>query len=132
MDVLEAEDEAAFALPCPRLEGSTCQIYADRPETCKAFRCKTLRSALAGEIDEESALKRIADARTALGEVWRQLPEGATIRDARRWRRQAGKASASKQLRASSTLMIALGLLDIELDLNFRKPGQRQVMSRED
>lgn len=132
MRVIEAEDETAFGLPCPQLDGCRCQIYLERPRTCRAYRCETLRAAEDGKLSMDGALARIISARAALEKVLNHLPRGATVCDARRWRREAGQAAASSCLATSPELMIALGLLDLELDRHFRKAGQRQIMPRED
>jgi hypothetical protein len=74
--------------------------------------------------------KPIFATRAALAKLPSQLPQGATLTDARRWRcdtREAPDAAPSAQPMA----MVALMLLDILLDQHFRKPGQRQVLPRE-
>ena len=131
LKVLEADGKFGFALPCPQLDGAVCQVYARRPQTCRSFRCETLKAVEAGDLPYEEGLGRVTQARAALDQVHANLPDGATITDARRWRREAGQAEASAQLNASPMLMMALGLLDVLLDQHFRKPGQRQVMPRE-
>lgn len=35
-------EEGAFALPCPRLNGTKCETYKDRPTICGTFRCALL------------------------------------------------------------------------------------------
>lgn len=130
--VLEADQKFGFGLPCPQLEGAVCQVYAQRPNTCRAFRCEVLKSVESGDLPYELGLERVEKGRAALAQVHAQLPKGASITDARRWRREAGEAEASEALNASPMLMMALGMLDLVLDEYFRKPGQRQVMPVDD
>jgi hypothetical protein len=35
-------EEGVFALPCPRLNGTRCETYIDRPAVCGTFRCALL------------------------------------------------------------------------------------------
>jgi len=126
--ILEADGKFGFGLPCPQLEQAVCQVYQARPQTCRTFRCITLRAHEAGEITFDEGMERIEQARNALAEIHAQLPDGATITDARRWRREAGKAEATDALNASPMLMMALGMLDVVLDQHFRRPDQRQIM----
>ena len=45
--------------PCPAFCGSHCSIYESRPERCRLFECRQLKSVAAGEITEDAALDRI-------------------------------------------------------------------------
>ncbi len=130
--VLEADQKFGFGLPCPQLEGAVCQVYDQRPNTCRTFRCEVLRSVEAGDLDYQQGLQYVSQGRAALAQVHAQLPEGATITEARRWRREAREAEASEALNAPPMLTMTLGMLDLVLDQHFRKPGQRQVMPVED
>jgi uncharacterized protein len=129
--VLEAEGRYGFAQPCPALDGAWCRAYAQRPQTCREFRCKLLRSVEAGDITLTEAESIITRTLMARDDALAQLPPGATFIDARRWRREAGAAGPAATLNSSPMLMIALGLLDIQLDQHFRKASDRQIMARE-
>ena len=128
LTILEDNKKFGFGLPCPQIDGAVCQVYDKRPQTCRAFRCEVLKSVEAGDLAYEEGLQHVEQGRAALAQVHAQLPERATITDARRWRREASQADASEALNASPMLMMALGMLDLILDQHFRKPGQRQVM----
>ena len=128
MAVVEADDKAGFLFPCPQLACATCQIYSIRPQTCRGYRCETLKALDAGKIDLAEGLSRVKQGREAFERIQAELPEGKTVTDARRWRREAGKAEASEELNASPMLMMALGMLDVVVDQHFRRPDQRQVM----
>lgn len=128
LSVLSDSGKFGYAFPCPQLDGAVCKVYDKRPEVCRTFRCKTLREFEAGNITFDESIGRISAAKNALGETHKHLPQGATLTEARRWRRQAGDAEADKTLNAPPMLMMALGMLDIVLDEHFRKPEQRQVL----
>lgn len=59
--VVQTEKGPAFAHPCQLLNGKICGAYDERPKTCRAFRCKILRSVEAGELSEADALVRIEE-----------------------------------------------------------------------
>lgn len=131
MDVVEADSEAGFMLPCPQLDGAFCKVYQTRPQTCHTYRCETLKALDIGEIDRDTAQERVDEARAAFAQLHAQLPEGSTLTDARRWRREAAQGEAAGTLNAPPMLMMALGMLDVVIDRHFRRSDQRQVMERE-
>ena len=131
MAVVEADEKAGFLFPCPQLDCGVCQIYAIRPQTCHGYRCETLKALDRDEINLEQGLARVQEGREAFEQVKAHLPEGKTVTDARRWRREAGKSEASDELNVSPMLMMALGMLDVVVDQHFRRPDQRQVMPME-
>jgi uncharacterized protein len=57
-------ENRGFHQPCPYYAGC-CTAYADRPETCRKFRCKTLISLEAGEISFATASARTREVREA-------------------------------------------------------------------
>ncbi|MEM7664376.1 MAG: YkgJ family cysteine cluster protein [Pseudomonadota bacterium] len=128
LKVLRNGEKFGYGFPCPQLDGAVCRVYDKRPEVCRNFRCKTLREYEAGDIDVGEGMERIRAARNALSETYKQLPDGTTLTEARRWRRQAGEAAAGETLNASPILMMALGMLDVVLDEHFRRPEQRRVL----
>jgi hypothetical protein len=131
MAVLDAGDEFGFALPCPALDGAFCTAYANRPATCRNYRCQLLRAAEAGEVAVEDALGIIASAREAAALVTAQLPKGESITDARRRRRKAAVSDGAAMMIAPPGLMMALGMLDLVIDQHFRKASERQVLPRD-
>ena len=128
MAVLEADGKTGFMLPCPQLDCAVCQVYEVRPQTCRDYRCEILKAVQAGGLDFADGLSRVKEGRAAFDQVSGQLPEGTTIADARRWRREAAQSEAAAELNASPMLMMALSMLDLVLDQHFRRPDQRQVM----
>lgn len=129
--LIDTEGTFGFALPCPALEGAQCRAYAARPETCRAFRCKLLRAVEAEHLTAAEALVIVVRTRALYEAARNQLPAHATLIDARRWRREAEAAGASPAPIVAPALMIALGMLDLQLDQHFRKTSERQIMPRE-
>src|SRR5688500_2967630 len=41
LPILDRE-KPGFALPCPRLDGTVCTIYASRPRVCGRYKCQLL------------------------------------------------------------------------------------------
>lgn len=131
MDVVEADGQSGFHLPCPQLDGASCRIYAERPQTCRSYRCKVLRGLEEGDITWSEAQERVEQAHAAMDYLAQQLPAGAHVSDARRWRRETADAGGIPSPHASPMLMMALGMLDLVLDKHFRRVDQRQVMPRD-
>lgn len=131
LDAVEADGAYGFHLPCPQLHGACCKVYDQRPQTCRDYRCQTLRALEAGDITRSEAIERIQRAQTAMVELWQHLPEGTSVVDARRWRREGAQSGGMPSPQASPLVMVALGMLDLVLDKHFRRVDQRQVMPRE-
>ncbi|TFI58330.1 YkgJ family cysteine cluster protein [Sphingomonas parva] len=113
----------AFSLPCARLEGSRCSIYAARPTICRTYRCGVLQAAEAGEIRLDEARAKIAKARSLTQAVRALLPHGISLTQARReWlARMAEPATESGESRAAhAPLDLALTVLNLYLDRHFR------------
>jgi uncharacterized protein len=62
--------------PCPAHTGSRCTVYDARPIRCRLFACRQLLGVEAGEISENAALEKIAEARRLTDRV-RSLLESA-------------------------------------------------------
>ena len=56
LPVQTGEHRPAFSLPCPRLEGTICGIYAERPNACRRYRCQLLLDVDAGSVPAAFAL----------------------------------------------------------------------------
>ena len=56
-------DTELLALPCAGLRGTTCSVYAHRPQCCRTFECRLLQNARRGAVTVDDALARISDAR---------------------------------------------------------------------
>ena len=75
-------DADVLPLPCAALRGTCCRIYAQRPQTCRAFECRLLQEAHRGAISVPAALARIAATRAQVQHV-KALLSTAKARPAR-------------------------------------------------
>ena len=64
-----------FAQPCAAFNGCRCQIYAERPQYCRAFECALLKKFKAGKIEADAALRLIRRALRRADKVKRLLRE---------------------------------------------------------
>lgn len=110
-------DQAIFKLPCGFQQGAVCQMYPDRPRTCRAYTCETLRALDARTIDRPEADRRTSEAKTAIARLRTHMLPGESFRELRT--RFGAAAAASKELG------LALLLHDLALDRYFRRPHQR-------
>ena len=59
LDIVEIPGGHAFRQPCPRQEGVACTVYDERPDHCRKFECKTLKSFLVDEISLDESLQKL-------------------------------------------------------------------------
>lgn len=111
-----------FHQPCPHSVGQRCQVYHDRPQTCRTFRCKTLKALRKGEVEAAEAFRRVTEMLRAREQIKPLLLEGETLNQARE-RRQA--MAADPALAAEHTaFLLRLTAFDLLLDRYFRNPGK--------
>ena len=80
-----------MALPCTFLRGTSCTIYPDRPQGCRAYRCKVLKALEAGTIPVSDAQLRVREARVLLARLRGAMPEGVSLEMAgQRWQPHEG------------------------------------------
>ena len=113
-------EKLAFALPCPRLNGTCCTIYPQRFTVCRRFRCALLQKLDVGEIDVTSALATVAKARALVVAV---EPEARTV--ARRFELRRSTSDwrdiAAPELReAAGRRNLLITALEHHLDKYFR------------
>ena len=87
MAVLETADgRPRFQQPCIKLSGTSCAVYADRPVSCRAYRCRVLRRLETGELTAADARARVGQAAALAASIRDALPaadqQGTSI-----WRR---------------------------------------------
>lgn len=72
-------------LPCGKLEGRKCTIYAQRPGGCDRFVCSLGKKLTAKEVTYEEAVLRVREMQQRLEELRALLPpgNGPTLRRAR-------------------------------------------------
>jgi hypothetical protein len=60
----DAGDRLAFLLPCPKFADGCCSVYAERPRTCREYRCALLDRYQAGQMSLDSCLDAIEQMRS--------------------------------------------------------------------
>lgn len=111
-----------FALPCPRLAGTACSIYEQRPRVCARYKCQLLQDVESGEASSARALETVAEAHRLLAEV-RML---APARDYQDIREQALRADGDEA--DSVHLRLRVTALDYYLDKHFRNDRDRKSL----
>jgi len=79
LPIVAAGDEACMALPCPRLDGATCTIYAERPSTCRTYKCGLLEELERGEVTAADAHARVDALREAAARARELLPNATNM-----------------------------------------------------
>lgn len=74
LPIVAAGEAAAMALPCPQLREATCSVYAERPSTCRSYRCGLLIAVESEQVPLDEALARVATLRAAARRVRDLLP----------------------------------------------------------
>jgi hypothetical protein len=84
LPLADREPLLTFRLPCPRLDGTACTVYAERPRECARFACELLKAYRHGEVELPEAVERVQVAKAAFAKV-RALPAGdAALPEAKR------------------------------------------------
>lgn len=131
---LDQPGAAHFRFPCPRLEGTRCGIYADRPRVCRAFRCKLLEKVESGEVTGAEANSLIVEAKTMMEEVRPLVVESGGPITPKWWRNLyhdwSAKARAGGATPVQARLVLELARLNFFLDTHFRRENQRILNKR--
>jgi uncharacterized protein len=64
----------ALRLGCTALQGTVCTIYDARPRACDAYFCQLAQRLRSGLVSPKDATRLVAQARSLLSEIERQLP----------------------------------------------------------
>ena len=129
---LRTNGRPGFALPCPKLSGSCCSIYLDRPKVCSRFQCALLERLNAGSIEVQAATAIVAEARQLFGGVLTQSPDGMTIPMARAMNEALPTTDIDADRRSSEMrLRLAITALSLFLDQHFRKSSEGPLLSLE-
>jgi Fe-S-cluster containining protein len=59
IDIVSDNDLTVLKLPCAAHKNCTCTVYANRPQACRTFKCKLLKSFERDDISQRSALEII-------------------------------------------------------------------------
>jgi len=69
LPLADREPLLTFRLPCPRLDGAACAVYAERPRECARFACELLKAYRHGEVELPEAVERVGAAKAAFARV---------------------------------------------------------------
>jgi hypothetical protein len=69
LPLFDREPLLTFRLPCPRLDGTACTVYTERPRECARFACELLKAYRNAEVELPEALERVTPARAAFAQV---------------------------------------------------------------
>lgn len=83
LPVLDNTERPLFALPCPKLCGTACTIFGQRPRVCSRYRCQQLRDVEAGVTSLAGALAHVRTAKAMLDRLLSVLPEELRHRSVR-------------------------------------------------
>ncbi len=129
---LRTEGRPGFALPCPKLSGSCCSIYADRPKVCRRFRCGLLERLDNGLIDGAAAAAIVVEAKQYFAAVEAQMPDGMTIPVARALSKSPPAPGLDADGRKSEMrLRLAVTALSLILDRHFRSSSEGKLLKLE-
>lgn len=129
---LRSEGKPGFTLPCPKLRGSRCSIYVDRPMVCDRYKCALLKRLEAGSIDFEAAAATVVGAKQLFNQVQSVLPEGMTIPMVRSICDASSTTSVETSDRTSQMrLKLALTALTLFLDRHFRNSREGPALTLE-
>ena len=110
-----AGDKPLFALPCPKLVGSCCSIYGDRPRVCGRYKCQLLQDVEGGVLALDDARRKVVTAKQLAERFLAAAPPGTTLPGARAYAAEpAGPASGDLEPRLHATA------LQLYLDKHFR------------
>lgn len=120
LPVLDRPDRPAFALPCPKLSGTACTIFGQRPRVCSRYQCQLLRDFQSGDVSLEAAEKKVAYAKALIAAITRVLPPTMSLPEARTLVDAEVKPSAPMAQRDLQELRLRVTALELYLDKNFR------------
>jgi uncharacterized protein len=63
----------ALKQPCPAFKNCTCIVYADRPSTCRAYRCVLLQRIEKNQISREAARSIVRETISLLNDLREQM-----------------------------------------------------------
>ena len=118
----DSEGATVLRQPCRALRDRRCTVYADRPQACRAYVCQLVQRFSKGEVDFDTALDVVREARLSVGDVARALgpprpgdPANTMTRAGYVWKDEARRAALSEFdrdtiVRARKLLLLAFGV----------------------
>ncbi|MFN3389526.1 MAG: YkgJ family cysteine cluster protein [Allosphingosinicella sp.] len=124
LETYEVEGKPRFRLPCARLSGTRCTIYAERFTICRSYRCALLRDYLGGAVTLDEAREAVGTAKALQAKVAARAPEAVKPIPRRALTRQtAGWSSIADPAERVEAARLHLDLVALErfLDGRFRR-----------
>ena len=124
-----ATERPSFSLPCPRLDGTICSIYGDRPAVCSRYRCQLLQNVAGGTVPLAEALERVATAKALLKQAVNVLPTGLSYKQARKLANGGRLAEGADRVTSHEDAMkvqLSVTAVDLYIDKFFRNSKDRK------
>ena len=115
--------------PCRAYSGGCCTVYAQRPQRCRIFECRTLIRLAQGEITEVAAMEKIHEARSKLALVENLIARAGDTSTERPLSKRCDAITADAETYPTDlreTLAAAMDEFDALLDADFRIPTSAQ------
>ncbi|GAA4008130.1 YkgJ family cysteine cluster protein [Sphingomonas humi] len=106
--------------PCPKLQGTACTVYQDRPAACRKYACQVLGDLREGTVTLDEALAATATANGLAAAATATLDAGQSLPDIRR----AFVPDAHPLSRAEAEQRLRVATLGLFLDRRFRRPDE--------
>lgn len=74
-----SDPRPVFRQPCRALDGTTCQIYKDRPQACRVYTCHVLQRMEIGELSQAEAQELVSCARHLIDELRAKMSHPAAF-----------------------------------------------------
>jgi uncharacterized protein len=117
----------AFHLPCPKLCGSVCSIYEERPLACARYRCGLLQRLQDGTISLAAAKSHVQKAKSLIDRVKEAISPDVSLPEARRI--VFGREEPRQRKLASANLRLAVTAAALYIDQHFRNSKEGTVLS---
>lgn len=125
LPVLDDAERPLFALPCPKLAGTSCTIFGNRPRVCGSYRCQVLIDLQEGRLSFDEASHLVQQALDLVESVRALLPADMDLPDTRTLTgsvRHGSEAAVPPALRLHATMM------HFHLDKHFRKAKEGRTL----
>lgn len=132
LPVLDRPGRPGFALPCPKLAGTSCTIFGQRPRVCGRYMCQVLIDYRDGRLSFDEATEHVRCAQNLLASVQAVLPDRMTLGEANAMVRRPVTSGEGPAPGAQADELLELRLrviaLQLYLDKHFRRPKEGTVL----
>jgi hypothetical protein len=133
LPVIEGSEDRVFALPCPKLSGTICTIFGERPSVCSRYKCQVLTDYQDGRLTANEAGQIVEQAKGHLAALVDAMPPAMSIHQARSL---AGSASGTDaelppgERETHNRVRLLATAMQLYLDRHFRlaKEGKALTM----